>query len=167
MRDCSILKTRQETEVKRGLRDYLRWAVRDGKVRYTPDAIPVHTIYCRRRGETTRSAVEKLHRRLVSLGRRYGPDRHPLLIGFAICGPICVVLSYDTDPAKVAKSGELARPMLLCQLDMADRSHDVWNSLSLAIVVGSIRESMANLAAEGAGGFRLRGGEEEVEYEDL
>lgn len=67
----------------------------------------------------------------------------------------------------MAKSGELARPMLLCQLDMADRSHDVWNSLSLAIVVGSIRESMANLAAEGAGGFRLRGGEEEVEYEDL
>lgn len=168
VRDCRVLDTRPEPQIRRGLRNYLRWAIRDSKVRRTLGATPIYSILCRRTGETTLDAVKRLNRRLKSLANGYrGTDHRPLLIGFAIAGPICLVVTYDTnlDNRTEGHSG----PKFLCQLDMSDQSQDVWNSLTLAIVVNHIRETMAQLATDGAQGFEFTTGkvEEGGEDEDL
>ena len=61
----------------------------------------------------------------------------------------------------------MPRLKFLCQLDMSDQAQDVWNALSLAIAVSHVREEMAGLAAQGAGGFRLGNEGEGGEDEDL
>lgn len=168
VRDCSVLNIRPETVIRRGIRNYLRWAARDGRVRATPEAIPVHAVYCQRKGESTLSAVRKLDRRLQGLARRYVSGQpHPLLTGFAICGPICAILTYDTDPVSGSMGSQDTASKFLCQLDLSDRGQDVWNSLALAIAVVHLRETMAGLAAQGAGGFCSGNGGDEGEDEDL
>lgn len=170
MRDCKVLNIRSETVIRRGIRNHLRWAIRDGGVRVTPDATPVYAICCQRRGETALSVLERLDRRLKALGRRFGTGQpHPVLVGFAVCGPICAIVTHDTNPDRFGMEDGHAGSHLkyLCQLDMSNQAQDVWNSLSLAIAVSHIRETMAELAAHGAGGFRLGDGGDEGEDEDL
>lgn len=168
VRDCSVLNTRPETVIRRGIRNYLRWAARDGRVCAAPESVPVHTVYCQRKGESTLSAVRKLDRRLQGLARRYVSGQpHPLLTGFAICGPICAILTYDTNPTSGSMGSQDTASKFLCQLDLSDRGQDVWNSLALAIAVVHVRETMSGLGAQGAGGFRLWNGGYEGEDEDL
>lgn len=167
MRDCSILKIRPETVIRRGLRNYLRWAARDSRVR-TADAMPVHTVYRQRKGESTLSAVRKLDQRLKGLARQYAGNPHcPLLTGFVICGPICAILTLDPNSVSDGMGSQDTASTFMCQLDMSDHGQDVWNSLALAIVVAHVRDMMAGLAAQGAGGFRFVDGEDEGEDEDL
>lgn len=165
VRDCRVLDTRPETQIRRGLRNFLRWAIRDSKVRRTSGATPIYSILCKKRGESTLDAVKRLNRRLRSLANGYrGTDHRPLLIGFAIAGPICLVVTYDTNPDNRTEGH--SGPKFLCQLDMSDQSQDVWNSLTLAIVVNHIRETMAQLATDGAQGYEFTTGKEEKVEED-
>jgi hypothetical protein len=168
VRDCSVLNMRPETVIRRGIRNYLRWAAKDGRVRATPEAIPVHAVYCQRKRETTLSAVRKLDRRLQGLAARHvSGQSHPLLTGFAICGPICAILTYDSDPVSEGGGGQDTASKFLCQLDLSDRGQDVWNALALAIAVVHVRDTMAGVAAQGAGGFCLGEGGDEEEDGDL
>ena len=161
VRDCGVLNTRPETVIKRGIRSYLRWALRDEGVRATPASIPVHTVYCQRQGESTLSAVRRLDRRLQGLAGRYSGRLCPLLIGFLVCGPIVAILMYDSSQFGAVGSQDTASKFL-CQVDLSDRGQDVWNSLALAVAVINVRGQMAGLVARGEGLKR-----EEEEDEDL
>lgn len=71
VRDCSILRTRPEVKVKRAIKKYIRWAIRDANLHENPETIPVYTICAQKEGESVVSAVTKLNKRLGKLAKRY------------------------------------------------------------------------------------------------
>ena len=194
MRDSRILKKDPETLIKTTINRYFRWALRDTGIHTKPDAIPVHVIYAQKKGETTLDAVKKLNRRLQVLSSRHrealsvaaldgghgstnlqpngegdgysGPSPiYPLLIGFIICGPIIAILTLGTDFLTTTKDID---SKYICQFDLEDEGHDVWNSLAVAIAVMKIRKTMIQLADNGVGGVvRLPLGTESTSDVDI
>lgn len=71
MRDCSLLHRRPESIIKRAISKYIRWALYDAGLHVSSEAIPVHAIYARKRGESTVKAVVKVNRRLQKLADRF------------------------------------------------------------------------------------------------
>ncbi|GMF77851.1 unnamed protein product [Aspergillus oryzae] len=79
------------------------------------------------------------------------PSRfYPLLIGFIICGPIIAILTLGTDLSSTTDDTD---SKYICQFDLEDAGHDVWNSLAVAITVMKIRETMMQLVDIGSAGF--------------
>ncbi|KAE8358418.1 hypothetical protein BDV27DRAFT_169432 [Aspergillus caelatus] len=179
VRDCRVLKKGPEILIKTTISQYFRWALRDTDIHTRADAIPVHAIYAQKKGETTLDAVKKLNRRLQLLASRHrealnvaaldrghgsinlqpsGTDDghsspsqiYPLLIGVIICGPIIAILTLGTDHLGTPSDTD---SKYICQFDLGDAGHDVWNSLAIAITVMKIRETMMQLADNGLAGF--------------
>ncbi|KAE8131823.1 hypothetical protein BDV38DRAFT_229803 [Aspergillus pseudotamarii] len=179
VRDCRVLKKGPENLIKTTISQYFRWALRDTDIHTRTDAIPVHVTYAQKKGETTLDAVKKLNRRLQLLASRHrealnvaaldgghgsinlqpnkkddghsGPSPiYPLLIGVIICGPIIAILTLGTDILDTPNDTD---SKYICQFDLGDAGHDVWNSLAVAITVMKIRETMMRLADNGLAGF--------------
>ncbi|UDD58262.1 hypothetical protein AFCA_005723 [Aspergillus flavus] len=179
VRDCRILKKGPEILIKTTISQYFRWALRDTDIHINRDAIPVHVIYAKKKGETTLDAVKKLNLHLQLLASRHrealsaaapdgdhgsinlqlnekddgysAPSRfYPLLIGFIICGPIIAILTLGTDLSSTTDDTD---SKYICQFDLEDAGHDVWNSLAVAITVMKIRETMMQLVDIGSAGF--------------
>lgn len=167
VRDCSIVEKRPETLIKQTIRKYIRWALYDVNLEISPISIPIHAIHAQRGKESVRQALERLNKRLKKLAVRHqtaleeaSQDQStttemkqieaPLLIGFLICGPVVALMTYDLD---LAKDDEDVDGKFFSQFDFAERGQDVWNSLSIAIVVMHIRNTMVRLAENSYGGF--------------
>lgn len=71
MRDCNILRTRPEDRIRRAIKKYVHWAMRDADIHDKPGTIPVYTIRAQKEGESVVSAVSKLNNRLGKLAKRY------------------------------------------------------------------------------------------------
>ena len=71
MRDCNTLGTRPEDKIRRAIKKYVLWAMRDADIHDKPGKIPVYTIRSQRKGESVISAVSKLNNRLGKLAKRF------------------------------------------------------------------------------------------------
>ncbi len=167
VRDCSIVEKRPEALIKQTIRKYIRWALYDVNLEISPESIPIHAIHAQREKETVRQALERLNKRLKKLAVRHRTALEaaseeqcittemkqieaPLLIGFLICGPVVALMTYDLD---LAKDDEDVDGKFFSQFDFAERGQDLWNSLSIAIVVMHIRNTMVRLTENSYGGF--------------
>ncbi|EYE94048.1 uncharacterized protein EURHEDRAFT_539727 [Aspergillus ruber CBS 135680] len=167
VRDCNILRTRPEDKIRKAIKKYVRWAMRDADIHEKPGTIPVYTIHSQKEGESVVSAVSKLNKRLGKLAKRYHNTlgiitsrcNFPLLVGFVICGPIVAILTLNTDPLSPKGWGEGTGSKFISQFDVGERGQDVWTSLALAITIMHIRKTMIQLADGGMGGFCRNGGD--------
>jgi hypothetical protein len=177
VRDRIFVRLRPEPNIKRHIRQYIFWALRDANLHNRPNAIPVHTIYAMKAGQSTRSALDGLNGRLISLARRYRralcltPDvddssstegsisitprleykpgcTFPVLIGFLVCGPIVALTTLDSSPTSHPDLA-LATCRLMCYFDMGEAGQDVWNALTVAIAIMHVRKHMAKMEEEG------------------
>ncbi|KAE8372636.1 hypothetical protein BDV26DRAFT_89356 [Aspergillus bertholletiae] len=176
VRDCRILENDPEILIKTTINQYVRWALSDADIHTKPDSIPLYVIYAQKKDETTLEAVRKINRRLQLLASRHREalsiDRghssidlqpneednvcsvpsliYPLLIGFIICGPIMAILTLSTDLLGTTHDAD---SKYICQFDLEDARHDVWNSFAVAITVMKIRKTTLQLADSGLVGF--------------
>jgi hypothetical protein len=168
VRDCSIVEKRPETLIKQTIKRYIRWALYDVNLRIGPESVPVHVLHAQRRNESILHALERLNKRLQKLAFRHQrvptvPNKDelsthshecnqelPLLVGFIICGPVVAIMTFDLN---LMKDDENTNGKFISQFDLSERGQDVWNSLSIAIVVMHIRNTMVRLSQNGYGGF--------------
>ncbi|KAL2864689.1 uncharacterized protein BJX67DRAFT_201454 [Aspergillus lucknowensis] len=176
VRDCSIVEKRPESLIKQTIQRYIRWAFYDVNLEIGPGSLPVHVIHAQRKNESVLHALERLNKRLRRLAFRHQralaeslafsstdmcSEEHststklhktelPLLVGFIICGPVVAIMTFDLG---LLKGGEHIDGKFISQFDLSERGQDVWNSLSITIVVMHIRNTMARLSQKGYGGF--------------
>ncbi|KAL4802282.1 hypothetical protein BDV18DRAFT_64528 [Aspergillus unguis] len=182
VRDCSIVGKRPENLIKQTIKKYIRWALFDVNLDISRGSLPLHVIHAQRKQETVRDALERLNRRLKKLALRHRnalesiPSRAstmigafedsnstaeynkfkaeiPLLIGFLICGPVLALMTFDLGLVGDNDDIDEIDGKFFTQCDFSERGQDVWNSLSLAIVVMHIRNTMVGLSKHGYGGF--------------
>lgn len=179
VRDRRSTPLRPEPIIKRTVKKYLDWALRDANMHNRPNAIPVYHIYAMRKGESTRAALDTLNRRLISLAKRYrdalrltpsieNPEneandeketqaqyvsqrKFPVLTGFLICGPIIAVTTLDSDPNTYPDLDSGVSCKFIAQFDVCENGQDVWNAFAIAITVMRIRKTMIELEEEGKG----------------
>ncbi|KAL4887472.1 hypothetical protein BJY04DRAFT_212508 [Aspergillus karnatakaensis] len=162
VRDCGLVEKRPEGLIKQNIKRYIRWALYDVNLEIGPGSLPVHVLHAQRRHESVLNALERLNKRLKRLAVRHqralkstasngeGRTEAPLLIGFIICGPVVAIMAFDVslldrDPDLDGK--------FISQFDLSERGQDVWNSLSLAIVIMHIRNTMVRLSEDNYGGY--------------
>lgn len=161
--------------IKQTIKKYIRWALFDVNLEISRGSLPIHVIHAQNKHETVRDALERLNKRLKKLALRHqkalrgSPGRMigafeepetdetgaeiPLLIGFLICGPVVALMTFDMGLMKGDFEDEGIDGKFFSQFDFSERGQDVWNSLSLAIVVMHIRNTMVRLSQQGYGGF--------------
>ncbi|OJJ81352.1 uncharacterized protein ASPGLDRAFT_132849 [Aspergillus glaucus CBS 516.65] len=71
VRDCNFLRTRPEDKIRRAIKKYVHWAMRDADIHNKPGTIPVYTIRAQKEGESVVYAVSELNNRLGKLAKRY------------------------------------------------------------------------------------------------
>ncbi|KAL2829959.1 hypothetical protein BDW59DRAFT_28829 [Aspergillus cavernicola] len=186
VRDCSIVEKRPENLIKQSIKRYIRWALYDGNLDLGPGSVPVHVLHAQRKNESILDALERLNKRLQRLALRHqralaeASDREsdrdeyptstnarknelPLLIGFIICGPVVAIMTFDIG---LMQSEDITDGKFISQFDLSERGQDVWNSLSIAIVVMHIRNTMARLTQNGYGGV-VKAARNDATKEDL
>lgn len=157
---------RPEILIKQTIKKYIRWALYDGNLEIGPGSLPVHVLHAQKKNESILDALERLNNRLRRLALRHQealaelPKPSPtstakhgndiLLIGFIICGPVVAIMAFDIG---LLQEDEKTDGKFLSQFDLSERGQDVWNSLSLAIVIMHIRNTMVRLSEQGYGGF--------------
>ncbi|KAJ5893516.1 hypothetical protein N7495_005207 [Penicillium taxi] len=178
-RDCKMLKARTERIIHHAVQKYLRWAIKDGNLKISPEMIPVHMVGCQRGDEDTITIITRASKKLERLAKRH-QDAHadfenpywPTLLGFILCGPIFSIVSVDTDPKDARWSSTASDTPIkyLSYFDISDFDQDVWNSLAIAISILHIRDTMAQLANVYSGSlvphFRAPG-EDDTDDEDF
>lgn len=172
---------RPEPIIKRTIKRYLDWAMRDACLNHCCSAIPMYTVYSMKDSETTRTAIRKLEERLISAGQEYQEALEagfisysdgfsfPVLIGFLICGPIVAVITLDSNPTTFSDLSSDTLCKLISQFNFGEVIQDVWNAFAIAITVMRIRRTMLEMAKEGRGGWLLSSVEciPSIEDEDL
>ncbi|EAA65285.1 hypothetical protein AN0107.2 [Aspergillus nidulans FGSC A4] len=163
VRDCSIVEKNPETLIKQTISRYIRWALYDANLEINRASMPIHVLHAQKKNESVRDALERLNRRLKKLALRHrmalaasdtlNNNKLPLLIGFLICGPVVALMTFDLNLIKGTPEDDEMNGKFFSQFDFSEKGQDVWNSLSIAIVVMHIRSSMVRLARSGYGGY--------------
>ncbi|KAL5002136.1 hypothetical protein BDV10DRAFT_158413 [Aspergillus recurvatus] len=163
VRDCSIVEKEPETLIKQTINGYIRWALYDVNLEISHASMPIHVLHAQKKNESVRDALERLNRRLKKLALRHqkalaasgdsNDNELPLLVGFLICGPVVALMTFDLNLTKGIPEGDEIDGKFFSQFDFSERGQDVWNSLSIAIVVMHIRRTMVQLARSGYGGY--------------
>ncbi|KAL4785548.1 hypothetical protein BJX76DRAFT_324114 [Aspergillus varians] len=177
VRDCSIVEKRPEALITQTIKKYIRWALYDVNLEIGHESLPTHLIHAQRKYESIRSALERLNKRMKKLARRHqkalaeasatsdwnfgdredfkGEDKSmmPLLVGFLVCGPVVALMTFDLGLLKGDQDDQDIDGRFFSQFDFSERGQDVWNSLSIAIVVMHIRNTMVQLSQNNYGGF--------------
>ncbi|KAL4748406.1 hypothetical protein BDW72DRAFT_214837 [Aspergillus terricola var. indicus] len=163
VRDCSIVGKDPETLIKQTISRYIRWALYDVNLEINRASMPIHVLHAQKKNESVRDALERLNRRLKKLALRHrkplassddsNNKKLPLLIGFLICGPVVALMTLDLNLIKCTREDDETSGKFFSQFDFSEKGQDVWNSLSIAIVVMHIRSSMVRLARSGYGGY--------------
>ncbi|KAJ9300700.1 hypothetical protein DTO271G3_1864 [Paecilomyces variotii] len=165
VRDRISMNLRPEPPIKRTIKKYIDWAARDANLHHCYSAIPIYNIYCMKRGETTRAAIQNLEKRLISTGEEYqeilqtesfaysDTISYPVMTGFLVCGPIVAVITLNSASEAFADSSSDTLCKLISQFDFGDDGQDVWNALAIALTVIRIRKTMLELAEKGRGGW--------------
>ncbi|KAL6238608.1 hypothetical protein BDW75DRAFT_14920 [Aspergillus navahoensis] len=163
VRDCSIVEKNPETLIKQTINRYIRWALYDVNLEVNHTSMPVHVLHAQKKNGSVRDALERLNRRLKKLALRHrkalaasgnsNNNKLPLLIGFLICGPVVALMTFDLNLMKGTPGDDGIDGKFFSQFDFSERGQDVWNSLSIAIVVMHIRSTMVRLARSGYGGY--------------
>ncbi|KAL1855439.1 hypothetical protein Plec18167_005945 [Paecilomyces lecythidis] len=168
VRDRMSVGLRPELIVKRTIQKYINWAERDGQLNHCNSGIPIYHIYCMKKGESTRAAIQKLEKGLISTGVEYQAalqtesfahsdaiDYYPVITGFLVCGPIVAVMTLNSASEAFSDASSDTLCKLISQFDFCDDGQDVWNALAIALTVIRIRKTMLELAEKGRGGWLL------------
>ncbi|KAL4821305.1 hypothetical protein BDW67DRAFT_180007 [Aspergillus spinulosporus] len=163
VRDCSIVGKDPEALIKQTISRYIRWALYDVNLEINRASMPIHVLHAQRKNESVRDALERLNRRMKKLALRHrtalaasdasNNNKLPLLIGFLICGPVVALMTFDLNLIKGTPEDEETNGKFFSQFDFSEKGQDVWNSLSIAIVVMHIRSSMVRLTRSGYGNY--------------
>ncbi|KAL4987727.1 hypothetical protein BDW68DRAFT_187826 [Aspergillus falconensis] len=163
VRDCSIVEKDPEALIKQTINRYIRWALYDVNLEINRASMPIHVLHAQKKNESVQAALERLNRRLKKLALRHrkalaasgvsNNNELPLLIGFLICGPVVALMTFDLNLMKGGLEDDEIDGKFFSQFDFSERGQDVWNSLSIAIVVMHIRSTMVRLARSGYGGY--------------
>ncbi|KAL3472943.1 hypothetical protein BJX99DRAFT_261763 [Aspergillus californicus] len=169
VRDCNIVAKRPEFLIKQTIKKYIRWALYDVNLDIGPGSVPIHVLHAQKKNESILDALERLNKHLRRLALRHQealaglPESNPtstaksvndiLLIGFIICGPVVAIMAFDIN--LLQEEDEKTDGKFISQFDLSERGQDVWNSLSLAIVIMHIRNTMVRLSEQGYGGFAV------------
>ncbi|KAJ9253840.1 hypothetical protein DTO207G8_3972 [Paecilomyces variotii] len=165
VRDRMSMNLRPEPAIKRTIKKYIDWAARDANLHHCYSAIPIYNIYCMKKGETTRAAIQNLEKRLISTGEEYqeilqtesfaysDSISYPVMTGFLVCGPIVAVITLNSASEAFSDSSSDTLCKLISQFDFGDDGQDVWNALAIALTVIRIRKTMLELAEKGRGGW--------------
>ncbi|KAL4975371.1 hypothetical protein BDW66DRAFT_152013 [Aspergillus desertorum] len=163
VRDCSIVEKNPETLIKQTINRYIRWALYDVNLEINHASMPIHVLHAQKKNESVRDALERHNWRLKKLALRHRKalaasgdsisNELPLLIGFLICGPVVALMTLDLKLMKDTPEDDDIDGKFFSQFDLSERGQDVWNSLSIAIVVMHIRNTMVRLARSGYGGY--------------
>lgn len=159
---------RPELIIKRTIQKYINWAERDAQLNHCNSGIPVYHIYYMKKGESTRAAIQKLEKGLISTGVEYQAalqtesfahsdaiDYYPVITGFLVCGPIVAVMTLNSASEAFSDASSDTLCKLISQFDFCDDGQDVWNALAIALTVIRIRKTMLELAEKGRGGWLL------------
>ncbi|KAI1935153.1 hypothetical protein LOZ66_005459 [Ophidiomyces ophidiicola] len=166
-RDRQRFNLQPEPILRRILKSYIRWGLRDANLYKEPQKAPFHTIYTVKQFQSVKTAVRLVVDDLIALGDRhrrswtmsqtdknnskyespYDYNKHgkknlPILTGFLICGCTLSVITLDLNPGNLndAKSARF-----IAQFDFSEPDQDVWNSLAVAIAVVLMRNAMLRL----------------------
>jgi hypothetical protein len=71
VRDCRLLNLKPQVVIRRSIKKYICWAIRDACLRVTAKSLPVHVIYTQKQGQTALSAVHRLSDKMEHLGKRH------------------------------------------------------------------------------------------------
>ncbi|KAL4904874.1 hypothetical protein BDW74DRAFT_22999 [Aspergillus multicolor] len=163
VRDCGVVKKDPENLIKQNIMKYIRWALYDVNLEVDRASMPIHVLHAKRPSEEMIDALGRVNSRLKKLAVRHkkalaatpdaNNDELPLLIGFLAAGPILAVLTYDLSLMNSTSADEELAAKFFAEIDFSERGQDVWNSLSVAITVMHIRNTMARLARNGYGGY--------------
>ncbi|RDW62962.1 uncharacterized protein DSM5745_10073 [Aspergillus mulundensis] len=163
VRDCSVVKKDPENIIKQNIMKYIRWALYDVNLDVNRASMPIHVLHAKKPSEEMIDALERVNNRLKKLAARHrkalaaapgaNNDELPLLIGFLATGPILAVLTYDLSLMSGTSEDDELDAKFFAEIDFSERGQDVWNSLSVAITVMHIRNTMARLARNGYGGY--------------
>ncbi|KAL5341565.1 hypothetical protein BJX70DRAFT_40714 [Aspergillus crustosus] len=162
VRDCNLVEKRPEGLIKQTIKRYIRWALYDVNLEIGPGSLPIHVLQAQRKNESILDALQRLNKRLKRLALQHEKAllrtsnwdnmELPLLIGFIVCGPVVAIMALDLnlldrDPDIDGK--------FISQFDLSERGQDVWNSLSLTIVIMHIRNTMVRLRDNKYGGYEM------------
>ncbi|GAD97085.1 conserved hypothetical protein [Paecilomyces variotii No. 5] len=168
VRDRVSVGLRPEPIIKRTIQKYINWAERDAQLNHCNSAIPVYHVYCMKKGESTRAAIQMLEKGLISTGEEYQEilqtesfahsdtiNYYPVITGFLVCGPIVAVITLNSASEAFSDASSDTFCKLISQFDFGDDGQDVWNALAIALTVIRIRKTMLELAEKGRGGWLL------------
>jgi hypothetical protein len=149
---CMILKTSPHHYIRKTIRRYLSWAMRDARIRVHPNTTPVHILYCKKEYEKPKAAIDHVAAGLMKLADKWrsqltasDDDKGvwPALIGIIVCGPALVLISLDTNPQSPSRSPGVK---FLGQVDLTSPDSDIWSTLAVAIIIKHIQRTMIKLA---------------------
>ncbi|KAK4544958.1 hypothetical protein LTR36_003863 [Oleoguttula mirabilis] len=164
-----------EQQVKRSLREYIKWANTDASLDQRT-AIPVLAIEIQPANTPAPELQERARRKMARLHARFEEafrvrssiETTPSTASTALSYPIpqlYAIIASHTFIALMAYRPELANEgqvKLVSHFNMDDKGYDVWNALALAIIVCHARNMQLRIAEETGLGRRELGGEPEV-----
>ncbi|KAJ5558522.1 hypothetical protein N7535_008737 [Penicillium sp. DV-2018c] len=147
---CNVMKTSPYHCIMRTIRRYLDWAMRDALIKVDRKTIPAHIIYCKRKNENAKSAIDHAAAELSGLAGKwrrqlgaFDKGVWPALIGIVVCGPVLYIVGLDANPRPHSKAPGVK---FLGQIDLKSTDSDIWSTLGVAIVIKHIQMTMVKLA---------------------
>ena len=173
MRDRALSGFRPECTIGRQINTYIKWALTDANIHNRPNSIPLYAVYAMRGSQNSRTALNILNHRLVTLANRYREAwrvrpsvegvsepttggattptecylhrKFPVITGFLICGPMVAILTLDSSPVSNPDIPPDTAGKFISRFDFGQEGQDVWNALAVAICVIRVRKNMLEL----------------------